>query len=468
MPTLTAKRPQDAPGVLTSAARAYRRAPQAESFLLMALLTGVAAAAAVSLDRPALPVAAVTAAALLLGHVAVRRTAFTLTCALLAVFATLSPLIASAYLAAMGSADFALMLNLCVAAVIVALVAHRTSVGRAPVTVALALLALAVAGPLLTLLLPALGAINGYVAAGAVLYARTRAWVMPSRFRKQRRDMAADSAAARTATLLTGLPPGYTILSDVALPRTTLRAQHLIIGPGGVSVLASMAQAGIVREHPSHGVELDGTPLAPALAPVLDVAIATAAALDLAVEDITAGFVMHGPRLGTPHLMVGLVAADGHTTGRVHLLAPDAVTDLIHPATLPQDALTDPKTVTALVKRARRFKARQAATTDAATSEVSVTVLDEDGRPKMFTDPGHPQPMFRSTSVDSTVLVGQAVSLITDQGTFAGYRVHAAPAAADDGTIVVALCTENKWRAATNGGTEPDTFTYPLASLTAS
>lgn len=468
MPTLTAKRPTRGPGVLTTAARAYRRAPQVESFLLMGLLTCVAAAAASSLNRPVLPVAAATAAALLLAHVAVRRTAFTLTCALLALFATLSPLIASAYLTAMGSADFALMLNLCLAAVIVALIAHRTSVGRAPVTVALALFALAAAGPLLTVLLPGLGAVNGYVAAGAVLYARTRTWSVPSRFRKRRRDVATDSATARTAALLTRLPPGYTVLTDVALPRTSQRAQHLVIGPGGVSVIASMAQAGIVREHPSRGLELDGVALAPTLAPVLDLAIATATALDLAVEDVTAALVMHGPRLGTPHLMVGLVAADGHTTGRVHLLTPEAVTSLIHPQDLPEAAVTDPATVTALVKRARRFRARSADTTEASATEVTVTVLDEDGRPKMFTDPGDPQPMFRSTSVDSTVLVGQAVSLITDQGTFGGYRATAAPVAAEDGTIVVALCSENAWREATTAGSDPATFTYPLASLTAS
>ena len=450
------------PMLLRQASTAYRKAPTAETIVVMVLLVALAAAAASSLGQPPAAVAAWTVASIVLVHTALRHPAVLLTCTLLAGFALMSPLIASAYLTAMGATDYGIVLTLCLAAVLVAIIAHRTSRNRAPLTVVLALAAIAFGGPALALAAPDWGTIPGFALAGLVLLSRSGK-VRLRRTQGKQVDAARTGADDLTHKALADLPAGYTVMRDVRIPNVAVRCPHLVIGPGGITALSSLAQPGIVREHPSRGLELDGEPLAPLLSPCLDVATGVAAALDVPNDAVVPVLVMHDARLPRPRIVVAMVGSDGRPAGRVTLLAPGAV---IAESTATAE-VTDPKVVAALIKRARKFKATNTSTVT-APDDRSATVLDDTGLPKQFTQPSDPQPLFRSTSVDSNVLVGQRVALLTDQGTFAGVRVCSAPQAADDTTIMVQVCAESEWVNAKSEHRSPEAFPYPLASVTSS
>lgn len=457
----SALRRTNGPGPLRQVAAAYRQAPAAETIVVMVLLVGLAAAAATSLNANPTTVAGWTVAAIAITHTALRYPAALLTCGTLAGFALMSPIIASAYLAAMGATDYGIVMTLCIAAAIVAIIAHRSSRSHPSVTVLLALMAMAVGGPALAFAFPALGTVPGFALAGLVLLVRSGK-VRLRRAARPRPDLIATGSANLTQKVLADLPGGYTVLRDVHVPNVADICPHLVIGPGGIAAIGSLAQPGILREHPTRGLELDGEPLAPLLSPLLDMARGVAGGLDVPADAVVAALVLHGTRLPRPRIVVALVGSDGRPAGRVAVLSPDAV---IAEVTSTGDA-TDAKTVAALIKRARKFKATPVPVAG-APEQRTVTVLDDSGLPKEFTAPSDPQPLFRSTSVDSTVLVGECVALLTDQGTFAGVRVCSAPQAGEDATIMVQVCAESEWAAAQDEHRDPEAFPYPLASVTA-
>lgn len=451
------------PGLLRMAATAYRHAPTYETALALALITGVATAAATSLGHSPLRAALVSGAVVLLLHVAIRRPAMVATGLILAGYALCIPVIAQLFLVASGSADYPLAVTaLWCGALLSALVAHRRSVGRAPVTVILALGAMSVAGPLLAFVAPAAGFLGGFAAAAAVLAWRARHAGLPVRRRTTQTAAVSDPATAHTATLLADLPPEYTVLTGVHPPRAPHPAQHVVIGPSGLTVVASHARTGVVREHPTRGLELDGQALTSLLAEVSRTAHRLADALAVNADAVAAVVVLQGAHLPSPRTVVALVDATGRPDGHVVVVAPAALVDEV---TAVPDA-TDPKVVATLVKRAKRLRGSKAVSPE-PTGSHTATVIDGNGLPKQFAEPDAPQPLFRSTSVDSVVLVGQAVALLTDQGTFSGVRVCSAPAAEVDGTIAVQVCLEGEWQQARAEQRDPDTFPYPLASVSA-
>lgn len=466
--------------ILRGAAAAYRRTSWRRRLMSAALLLGILAAGCVSQHvAPWLPVL-IGAGVLFTLHLVLRFPGATATVLVLAAFAPLATPIGLLYTLAAtnGRADFSTSgLTLLAASILVALLAHRTSRGRAWLTTLYALAAVALVGPLLLRVLPSLGFLVAYLCAGLVLFLRGGGWPRMrgttrrlrrrfSRKPQEPRTQAAEEQA--TAALLADLDASHVVLHGLLLPNGTA-ADHLVVGPGGIFLIDSQARTGRVREDAKRGLVHRDEPLASSFAALLTARSAVATELHVPVDEITPLVVIHQARLPESRARVALFDPAGKRTGDVLVLAPDRLIPEIDTGI----ADLSPRRVKRLARRARRrllpATAGQPNTTrpDSSAEAVESAVLDADGqrKPDPFRDGPAPQPMFTSPEIDIEVKVGQRVSLFTDQGVLVGLRVCTAPVTGEDDIARVGVCSETDWRTAQGRGEDPEPLLFPLASV---
>lgn len=468
----------------------YRTVPLKWLLLVATILVGIVAAAAFSLNiAPGLP-AAVAAAALLVTHVIVRFPSGTATVAVLVGFFPFTAPIAAmyAYAASGRNADLAgSTLTLIAAALVTALLAHRTSRGRPWLTTLLAVLAISLAAPFLLYAAPSLGFYAAYLASGLVLFLRGGgiAWFaaqweslrdtisrlrdrqVPAEITDRKRAVEGEQ---RTAAHLADLDDRHTVLHDLAMPDGRGNIDHLVLGPAGVFVIESQKYKGVIREHRTRGLEHNGRPLAGTFHSVLGERAAVAKALRIPEDAVQALVVVHDAVLPSDRTRVALFTGTGERLGDVLVLAPAALHDEI----VTGIEVLSKRQMTRLLRRARHRLAPASAGGPLAAKTVTAqpypatgtaSVLDADGKPKAFPADATPTPMFSSTTVDVEVTVGQRVSLLTDQGSFENLRVCGEPTIADNGVVTVAVCEDQAWLHGQETGIAPDSFAFPLASV---
>ena len=408
-------------------------------------------------------------------HLVLKRPDIAATLIILTMAITFAPPVAAAY--ATGSTRPGMMVDavnaittLVVTYLLIALLAHRTSRGRAWLTTAITLTAVMLAGPFLLLIYPPLGFGWAWGTAGTMLWLRSGgiAWLNDwrhrltlSRHATARRvhinNAAAQSraqACATTATLLDNLPTGYTVFHGRRTPRIrkqeTHRVDHLVIGPTGLSVVTSLAFKGRVVDDPDHGLIHDNAEpvdIAGLLndADVIASTVATRTKMPrLPVRQIV---VIHDAVLPAKRSRVGLVATNGKAFGVLIVMSPDMLLTHVTDTEdrLDADPLDDTQVAQVVARINRLCPPHRAGARRArgpiAAYRASMVVMDNDGNRRTPT-PRPPQPMFVTSNNIFNVSDGQQVCLLTDQGVYDGYHIAGEPVRGEDGITRVPVLDE--------------------------
>jgi hypothetical protein len=447
------------PGLFQQAVDGYKSVSNQRAVITGVLLVAVVGAAAYSIGSPPLNAMTLLAVLLLAGHATLRFPAIAATTAVVAVSSVLAIPFAQIYAAA-ASGPYADMTGaiatLTATMALAGLVAHRTSRGRPWVTTLLVAAAVMFVGPFFLVIAPWLGFAWAWTVTAVVLFLRGGGWAwmvdqftaltdIAARHRdktattlRNTPDASTQSAEALTAALLATLPAGYTVFHDRRLT-SGARLNHLVVGPTGVFLVESRQFKGRVVEDPTHGLTHHTMAIADFLNDTDAAAGMLRRGLRLKEVHVYPVAVIHDAVLPSNRSLVALSSGDD-TLGVVTVVGPSALVSHITASNVILSERQVRRVLARLARACPPASNKAVPATGLSTLPVHVVLLNEDGTPKTVPVTDAAQPMFTSSDSGLQVTVGQSVTVLTDQGSFSGYKVSGEPQPNDIGIICVPVC----------------------------
>lgn len=373
---------------------------------------------------------------------------------------------------------FGAFTSLLFAAAIATWVSVRFSRGRPWVTLALALGSTTVVGYILVLTFPALGLYAAYASIAAVLVFRCGGWAWLSgvaglgiaRLRSSgARDVAADSdalsawlrkaeAEQATAAALDSLDSNHALFHDMKIGKHPNPLAHLVIGPAGVFLIASVSTSGPITETASQGVQVPGVPLGVLTSTLLEQRRIVARTLKMKESDLALMIVVHADGdAALPGNMRRNLAVFGRTDGElpsahVRLVTIDSVVPEIDTGF---EVLSKLARSSASRRANMRFKPAGAPTPVRwnVSDSVQLASVDADGN------------IERPDRDLSWIVEDALIDLSTSAGTLRRLRVTSKPYTDAYGRVVADVCLEEEWLAARKDDRKPDAYPYPVASI---
>ncbi len=165
--------------------------------------------------------------------------------------------------------------SLIIAAAFATFFGLRYSLGRPWVTVLLTLISTITLGYVIVLTFPNLGLYAAYIAMAVVVIFRCGIWAwvlgvinvgMSKAFRRKNLDpsliegvgSSVDKADRETSTLLKNLSSDYFVFHDLKIGRHQTPLTHMVVGPQGVTLLASLISSGSIVETAKDGLKIPG------------------------------------------------------------------------------------------------------------------------------------------------------------------------------------------------------------------
>lgn len=377
--------------------------------------------------------------------------------------------------------------SLMVAAFVSTWAAVKYSRGRAWVTLAVALGASIVAGGLLLSIAPGLGLNAARLTLAMALLLRCGGWAwiagaaglawdsLRTSFSRDRgpiRDTQVSvddaiegsqwllraGAEQRTAEMLTALPAGFTVFHDIRLKGVPSALAHLVVGPSGVFVLASVPVNGPVTESGAAGVNVPGVPIGAVCSALMDQRREISRVLKVKTADIATVVVAHGidgyQLPADTRRTLAVFAPHGGTlpAGNVTFLAAEQLTSEINTGLDMWSALS-----CRTVQRRARMKLSSASVpvpTSTPAEPMWVAGVSADG---------HIDASGRDTA--GWLHDGLVVDAATSAGFLTGLRVAGVPYLDRAGNLVVDVCLVEEWEAAETARRSAQLFPYPVAAL---
>lgn len=411
------------------------------------------------------------------------------------------PLVAGLYAAAaaeaqgLGTLDLAgAGLSLLVSYLVALWVAGRWSRGRVWVTVLAVAGSTIVPGLLLVQVFPWAGLNAARVAMAAVLVLRCGGWqwlagatglawdwVRARLGKTPDEGFAPEGRAARrnvlgawgkraeaeraTAEVLAGLDDGFTVFHDLKVKGAWRPIGHVVVGPGGGFLLASVEADGPVAEDAAAGVTIPGVPLAEVAAELLAGRAALAKVARVPEQDLPMLVVVHGDTGGVEverRRLDVYGAADPFPAGSLMLLPPSQVVGEVAPGFVVWGRMR-----CAQVVRRLRMVGVAAAMPDirrvgAPGGVDALASVDAEGR---SVRPSGAVPDFEGEEVPGWMVPGARCRAVTTLGNLHDLRVVSAPRRDGEGRWVVDVCTEEEWVLALDAVREPRPVPYPAVSI---
>lgn len=364
-------------------------------------------------------------------------------------------------------------------------VASRWSRGRVWITAALMTTALLFLGPFMFIAYPSLGLNAARIAVAIVLLLRCggAAWIVGTaglawgRLRPQSYVEEADgyvaagpadvSAAWRrraavekaTAQILADLPHKYQVFHDVMPPKGTVPIGHVIVGPGGVVLIASVHATGPVEENVRSGLIIPGVTLDAVVGDLLASKPLVAKSLKVHPRDVSMIVAVHGSDACMENrvkVAVHDAAAPGKALESIALVPGDSlINEVVSPLTM-----WSPLKVRQTIHRAR-LRMRPAVLPKVKTGTdgtVRLSRVDADGR---LID----MPQGVSSFAPGVLVAGACVDIETTLGTLRGLRLTQGPVINSKGERVVYVCTEEEYLEGSLSGEMPKGHSFPVGSV---
>lgn len=373
--------------------------------------------------------------------------------------------------------------NLFVAALFATWISVRFSRGKPWVTLALSLASTMTLAMGLVYIFPSLGLTAAYISMIAVLALRCGGWAWlsgvvglavdeirgatrtPKAIATDNLDDRATKSALllrakaeqSTATVLESLDSDHSVFHDVRVRKAHMPLPHLVIGPAGVFVLASISTRGSISENARDGVNISGVNLGEVAASLIQHQLLVAKMLKMRDRDIASVIVVHADRdgavaEGTRRTLAIFDAYSGELpTAQVVLVSADMLSVEINPGIATWGTISRKNAV----RRARMFALpASGSNSDVQVHEtVRISSVDLDGRTTA------PEPMIPQVS---WLEVGSQVVMETEDGVLTDLRVAGDAYRDVEGTLVVPLSIEEEWIEGEASGHRPKSFPIPL------
>lgn len=372
-------------------------------------------------------------------------------------------------------------------------VAVRFSRGAAWLTLVLAYAAVPLVGVPLLLALPWMGLFAAYVSMVAVLLFRCGGWTwisgsvvvavgrladLWSRVRqghpaRDARPATGDDvkmvsawlvradAEKQTADLLDeGLPAGFTVFHDLRVKGDPSSLGHLVVGPSGGFLIASVSSDGAMSEDPQQGLVLPGIPLDRVAGTLLDQRRLVARRLRCMERDLGLLIVVHGDQSRGERRSIAVFDPRDVAVplGQVILVGEEGLLSEVNPGY----GLWGRLKVAQVAHRARmRLSSALAPAPVRATDTPSpiplLSPVDEDGNATLIASSAVPIPAW--------LVDGVRVSIATNGGVLTGLRAVGEPFSDGQGCLMVLVCVEEEWSSAQAAGRPPRAHPYPVRSM---
>lgn len=366
-------------------------------------------------------------------------------------------------------------------------IAVRWSRGRAWVTATLMTVSLLLLGPLFLFVFPPLGLNSARIAVALVLLLRCggAAWIIGlfglllSRLRNRSHLEDADgyagadpgdiSAAWRrraavekeTAAMLADVAKPYKVFHDVMPPRGGERVGHLLIGPTGVTLIASVHAIGPVQEATKSGLIIPGVDLDSVISSLIFSKPQMARALKVHPRDISLMIVVHGKdacMADRIRVAIHNSSAPGKALENVTLVPGET---LLSETVTPFSSWSSVK-VQQTIRRAQ-MKLRPSVLPMTRQSKedpsgLKIARLDADGHVVDLAD-------GKSSYAPGVLAIGTRVDVETTLGLLRGLRVLSTPVINSEGERVIYVCTEEEYLAASLDERKPNGHSFPVGSI---
>lgn len=378
--------------------------------------------------------------------------------------------------------------SLLVASFIATWVSVKFSRGRVWVTLAVSLFASLVGGLTLLAVWPGLGLNAPRLALAAALLVRCGGWawtvnavgVAVDSMRgkphpgveaervatpEDQKELSAwlkrEDAEKRTATALDKLPASTTVFHDVTVKRSPVALPHLVIGPTGVFLLASVATKGPITETARDGVRIPGIPLGSLTASLLQQRRLVAKTLRLKETDLEVLIVVHpdSEKADVDPTTRRTLAVFDQSSGAlpaasITIVGADTVLACVNSGI----EIWPDITVRGLVRRGR-LKLTQALAPMPIfidhPDKVTVAAVDQDGN--VLT--------ARTSDPIDYLEVGSRIDIMTTRGLLKDLRVAGPVYTDSDGIKVVPVCVAEEWATAAKFGRRPVVHPYPVLAI---
>ena len=368
-------------------------------------------------------------------------------------------------------------------------IAVRWSRGRAWVTATFMTAAILFLGPLLLFVFPPLGLNAARIAVATVLLLRCggAAWLVGvvglfwSRLRNRSHLEDAEGYAAadpgdisaawrrraavekETATILANMPKPFRVFHDVTTPRGHNRIGHLVIGPSGITLVASVHAIGPVQEATKTGLVVPGVELDSVVAGLVASKPQVAKALKCHPRDVSLLIVVHGKDAcldSRIRVAVHHAAAPGKALENVSLVPSD---ELINEIVSPFSTWSSVK-IQQTIRRAQ-MKLRPSVLPITVKQgdkdkegNMTISRLDADGHLIDLAD-------GNSSYAPGVLAIGARVDVETTLGPLKGLRVLSTPVIDSKGERVIYVCSEDEYLEASVSGIRPKGHSFPVASI---
>ena len=250
----------------------------------------------------------------------------------------------------------------------------------------------------------------------------------------------------------------YAVFQDVKVKGSNNPLGHLVIGPSGATLIASIYSKGPLKEDLEKGITLPKIALDKTVGSLMQQRECLAKILKCAERDLSLLIVIHGLQIPSGRKSIAVFSPDDRITpsGQVSLVDID---HLIGEVSLGLQVWSKTKTKQAISRaKMNLYPAVYPLMAQEKESETPLLVpLDNDGHLTIVKN--------AKNIVPSWLVPGIPVNILTSKGILTSLRVTGSAVMDEDGYRVVPVCTDEEWEKATNQGRRPTSYNYPVACI---
>lgn len=270
----------------------------------------------------------------------------------------------------------------------------------------------------------------------------------------QQKKVLSKSEQATAATLGESLSEEYTVFHDIVTKGSTSTIAHLVIGPSGVAIVASVAPAGQIVETANKGLDLPGVPIGQVASNLLVQREEIASALKIKNTDVKLIVVAQDIQFNISGLSRSFGAFDSpsakHPSANVSLVSNDMLSYEVAPGI---DTMS-PATRNILVHRARTvFKPSTKRLID--TTSIPIAVAGSDGE---IESP-------ERNAMNEWLKEGSLAKVSLKDKTVNNVRIYIEPYTDEYGETVVGIVLDEEWSTYRATGKKPEVFTFPASAV---
>lgn len=250
----------------------------------------------------------------------------------------------------------------------------------------------------------------------------------------------------------------YAVFQDMKIKGSNNPLGHLIIGPSGATLIASVYSKGPLKEDSEKGITLPKIALDKTVGSLIQQRESLAKILKCAERDLSLLIVIHGLGIPAGRKSIAIFSPDNRITpsGQVSLVDID---HLLSEVSLGLQVWSKGKTKQAISRaKMNLHPAVYPLMAQEKESETPLLVpLDNDGHLMMVKN--------AKNIVPSWLVPGIPVNILTSKGILTSLRVTGTAVMDQYGYRVVPVCTDEEWAKANNQGRRPTSYNYPVACI---